>query len=54
MLTPNLFKLPDAPDVIKAAQASNKAKGVALIGERLLDAGGDRLRRRPPRRSAHA
>ncbi len=36
MLTTNLFKLPDAPDVIKAAQASNKAKGVALVGERLL------------------
>ena len=36
MLTANLFKLPDAPDVIKAAQAANKAKGVALVGERLL------------------
>ena len=36
MLTVNLFKLPDAADVIKAAQAANKAKGVALIGDRLL------------------
>ena len=36
MLTLNLFKLPDAADVIKAAQAANKAKGVALVGERLL------------------
>ena len=36
MLTLNLFKLPDAADLIKAAQAANKAKGVALVGERLL------------------
>jgi mono/diheme cytochrome c family protein len=36
MLTTNLFKLPDAAEVIKAAQAANTAKGVALIGERLL------------------
>jgi mono/diheme cytochrome c family protein len=36
MLTTNLFKLPDAAEVIKAAQAANKARGVALIGERLL------------------
>ncbi len=36
MLTANLFKLPDAADVIKSAQAASKAKGVALVGERLL------------------
>jgi mono/diheme cytochrome c family protein len=36
MLTATLFKLPDAPDLIKAAQGANKAKGIALIGERLL------------------
>jgi len=36
MLTTNLFKLPDAADVIKAAQAANKAKGIGLIGDRLL------------------
>jgi mono/diheme cytochrome c family protein len=36
MLTTNLFKLPDAADVIKSAQAANKSKGVALVGERLL------------------
>src|SRR5262249_53098174 len=36
MLTTSLFKLPDASAVIKAAQAANKAKGVALIGDRLL------------------
>jgi mono/diheme cytochrome c family protein len=36
MLTANLFKLSDASDVIKAAQAGSKARGVALVGERLL------------------
>jgi mono/diheme cytochrome c family protein len=36
MLTANLFKLKDAPDLIKAAQAANPAKGIAVIGERLL------------------
>jgi mono/diheme cytochrome c family protein/glucose/arabinose dehydrogenase len=36
MLTTSLFKLPDAADVIKAAQSANPAKGVALVGERLL------------------
>jgi mono/diheme cytochrome c family protein len=36
MLTANLFKLTDAPDLIKGAQAANRAKGVALIGDRLL------------------
>src|SRR4029453_13277139 len=36
MLTANLFKLPDVPDLIKAARAANRAKGIALIGDRLL------------------
>src|SRR5262249_17402520 len=36
MLTANLFKLPDAADLVRAAQTANKSKGVALIGERLL------------------
>ena len=36
MLSLSLFKVPDAPDVIKSAQAASKAKGVALIGDRLL------------------
>ena len=36
MLSVNLFKLPDSADVIKATQTANKAKGVALVGERLL------------------
>ncbi|MEP6916459.1 MAG: discoidin domain-containing protein, partial [Acidobacteriota bacterium] len=36
MLTVSLFKLTDAADVIKAAQAATKAKGVALVAERLL------------------
>lgn len=36
LLTANLFKLPDISDLIKAARAANNAKGVALIGERLL------------------
>jgi mono/diheme cytochrome c family protein len=36
MLTANLFKLPDVADLIKAAKAANTAKGVALIGDRLL------------------
>ena len=46
LLTVNLFKLPDAADLIKTAQAANKARGVALIGDRLLtppaNAGGGR------------
>ncbi len=46
MLTANLFKLPDAAELIKAAQAASKAKGVALIGERLL-APAPQFRRRP-------
>ena len=53
MLTANLFKLPDAADVIKAAQSANKAKGVALVGERLLapapTLGGGRARSAQPR-----
>ncbi len=36
MLTLNLFKLPDAADVIKSVKAGSKAKGVALIADRLL------------------
>jgi mono/diheme cytochrome c family protein len=36
MLTANLFKLPDSADLVKTAQAANKSKGVAIIGERLL------------------
>jgi mono/diheme cytochrome c family protein len=36
MLSASLFKLPDLADLIKATQASNKAKGVVLIGDRLL------------------
>ena len=36
MLTANLFKLSDAADLIKTAQAANKAKGIALVGDRLL------------------
>ncbi len=47
MLTTNLFKLPDAPDVIKAAQSSNKAKGVALVAERLLTPATSTLGGRP-------
>ena len=37
MLSLSLFKVPDAPEVIKSVQAANKAKGVALISERLLN-----------------
>jgi mono/diheme cytochrome c family protein len=36
MLSASLFKLKDLPDVVTAAQASNTAKGVALVGARLL------------------
>jgi mono/diheme cytochrome c family protein/glucose/arabinose dehydrogenase len=36
MLSASLFKLKDLPDLVKAAQASNTAKGVALVGARLL------------------
>jgi mono/diheme cytochrome c family protein len=46
MLTANLFKLPEVADLIKAAKAANNAKGIALIGDRLLmpapNAGGAR------------
>ncbi len=37
MLSASLFKLKDLPEMVKATQASNKAKGVQLIGERLLN-----------------
>ena len=37
MLSASLFKLKDLPDIIKGAQAANKAKGIALIGDRLLN-----------------
>ena len=36
MLTANLFKLPDVADLIKATKAANNAKGIAVIGDRLL------------------
>jgi mono/diheme cytochrome c family protein len=36
MVTMNLFKLPDAAEAIKATQAATKARGVALVAERLL------------------
>jgi mono/diheme cytochrome c family protein/glucose/arabinose dehydrogenase len=36
LLTANLFKLPDTPDLVKSAQAANGSKGVALVGDRLL------------------
>jgi mono/diheme cytochrome c family protein len=36
MLTANLFKLPDVADLIKAAKTANTAKGIALVGDRLL------------------
>jgi mono/diheme cytochrome c family protein len=36
MLTLNLFKVSDVADVIKAAQESNKAKGVQDVGRQLL------------------
>ena len=36
MLSASYFKLKDLPDIVKAAQASNPAKGIALIGARLL------------------
>ncbi|MEP6918872.1 MAG: HEAT repeat domain-containing protein, partial [Acidobacteriota bacterium] len=52
MLTLNLFKLPDAPQAIKTAQDTNKAKGVAIIGKYLLSppatAGGGGGRRGGP------
>jgi mono/diheme cytochrome c family protein len=46
MLTVNLFKLSDAADVIKAAAASNHAKGVALVSEHLLAPSAASLARR--------
>jgi mono/diheme cytochrome c family protein len=36
MLSASLFKLKDLPDVVKAAQTANAAKGVAIVGARLL------------------
>ncbi|MEO7271324.1 MAG: c-type cytochrome [Vicinamibacterales bacterium] len=36
MLSLSLFKVADAPAVIKSVQASNPAKGIAIISERLL------------------
>jgi mono/diheme cytochrome c family protein/glucose/arabinose dehydrogenase len=36
MLSASLFKLKDLPDLVKATQASNPAKGVAIVGDRLL------------------
>jgi mono/diheme cytochrome c family protein len=36
MVTMNLFKLPGAVEVIKATQAANNAKGVALVSAHLL------------------
>jgi mono/diheme cytochrome c family protein len=36
MLSASLFKLPDLSALVKATQASNPAKGIALIGDRLL------------------
>jgi mono/diheme cytochrome c family protein len=35
LLSASYFKLKDLPDLVKAAQASNPAKGIALIGARL-------------------
>jgi mono/diheme cytochrome c family protein len=37
MLSANLFKLKDAPDVVKATMAARKEKGIQLIGDRLLN-----------------
>jgi mono/diheme cytochrome c family protein/glucose/arabinose dehydrogenase len=36
MLSASLFKLKDAPDVVKATMAARKEKGIQLIGDRLL------------------
>jgi mono/diheme cytochrome c family protein len=40
MLTLNLFKAPDVADVIRSTQAANPARGISLIGSRLLAAPG--------------
>jgi mono/diheme cytochrome c family protein len=36
MLSLGLFKVPDLPDVVKGAQAANKARGIKEIGDYLL------------------
>src|SRR5262249_31374873 len=36
LLSASLFKLKDLPDLVKAGQTATQAKGVALIGDRLL------------------
>jgi mono/diheme cytochrome c family protein len=38
LLSASLFKLKDLPDLVKASMAANNAKGMALIGDRLLNA----------------
>jgi mono/diheme cytochrome c family protein len=47
MVTTNLFTLPDAADVIKAAAAASHAKGVALVASHLLTASAANAGRRP-------
>ena len=47
LLTSSLFKLPDTADLVKAAQAANKSKGVALIGDWLLAPAAGQFRRTP-------
>ncbi len=47
MLTTNLLKLSDASEVISAAKASSRAKGVALIADRLLTPAGPGVGARP-------
>jgi mono/diheme cytochrome c family protein len=37
LLSASLFKLKDLPDLVKAAQAANTAKGLAVIGDRLAN-----------------
>ena len=37
MLSASLFKLKDVPDLVKAAMDTNKAKGMAVIGDRLMN-----------------
>jgi mono/diheme cytochrome c family protein len=37
LLSASLFKLKDLPDLVKASMAANNAKGMALIGDRLMN-----------------
>ena len=54
MLTLHLFKAPDLAAIVKAAQATNKARGVQLIGTQICCSRPTALTRRRARRACTA